>query len=315
MKTLVIHTGGTIGMAQTAHGYAPELGVVEDCLFELHRQGRIQGEFDLVVADPLIDSANASPEDWNWISGKIAERYEEYDAFVMTHGSDTLAFTSSALSFALEGLDKPVIVTGSMLPLKVHNNDGLRNLTDAMNLVYGAEPGVWVQFAGRRLHGTRVRKSHSTAFDAFHDAPIDAPPRHLPGQFRRQIYDRFNIPVLAATPGMCGTIVLYCAERADGIVLRCYGSGTLPEIPEMSEALKLARRRNVPVIAVSQCAEGGIALGTYAAGAVLKEIGVTDGRDATVEAVYTKLMYALSKYGSDHDRHEALATPMCGEFA
>lgn len=302
-------------MVQTAHGYAPELGIVEDCLSDLCRLGRIQGEFDLVVADPLIDSANAWPDDWNWISGKIAERYDAYDAFVMTHGSDTLAFTSSALGFALEGLDKPVILTGSMLPLSVRNNDGLRNLTDAMNAVYDAEPGVWVQFAGRRLHGTRVRKSHSTAFDAFDHARIDAPPRNLPGQFRRQVYDRFNIPVLAATPGMCGSVVRYCAERADGIVLRCYGSGTLPEIPELSEALMQAKERSVPVIAVSQCAEGGIALGTYAAGAVLKESGVIDGRDATVEAIYTKLFYVLSKFGPAHGGYGVLATPLCGEFA
>lgn len=315
MKTLVIHTGGTIGMVQTAHGFAPQLGIVEDCLVELRSLGDIQDNFEVRIADPLIDSGTATPNDWNWIGGKIAENYEDFDAFVVTHGSDTMAFTSCALSYALEGLDKPVVLTGSMLPLTVQNNDGLQNLTDAMNAVHEVPAGVWVQFAGRRLHGTRVRKSHSSAFDAFHDASMDVPARHVSDKFGWQNYRTFNVPVLAFTPGMDGEILEHCAARADGLVLRCYGSGTVPDLPELPPALRLAERRNVPVFATSQCAEGGVALGTYAAGAALLDAGVIDGRDATVEAVYTKLLYALSKSTSDFDLKSTLATPMCGEFA
>ncbi|SLN34209.1 L-asparaginase 1 [Roseovarius albus] len=315
MRTLVIHTGGTIGMVQTAEGYAPQLGIVEDCLVELHSMNKITGDFELVVADPLIDSGKAMPHDWNWIGGTISDHYNDFDAFVVTHGSDTMAFTSCALSYALEGLDKPVILTGSMLPLTVQNNDGLRNLTDAMNAVHDAGAGVWVQFAGRRLHGTRVRKSHSSAFDAFHDAAMDVPARRIVDAFKWQTYSTFNVPVLAFTPGMDGEILEHCAERADGIVLRCYGSGTVPDLPELAPALGLAKKRHVPVIATSQCAEGGVALGTYAAGAALLEAGVIDGRDATVEAVYTKLLYGLSKDSSECDLRSTLAAPICGEFA
>lgn len=302
-------------MVQTQMGYAPELGIVEDCLNELHSQGRIEGQYDLVVSDPLIDSANASPKDWNWITSQIEKNYDNYNAFMITHGTDTLSFTTSALSFALEGLGKPVVVTGSMLPLTVQHNDGLGNLTDAMNAALRAEAGVWVQFAGQLLHGTRVRKSHSTAFDAFHASPTNLPPKRDGDSFRVQQFGEYDIPVLAVAPGMSGSVAEYCAARANGIVLRCYGSGTLPEIPGLYTALELAAKREIPVVAVSQCSEGGISLGTYAAGAILKDAGVIDGRDATVEASYAKLMYALSKFSTPKAQFEFLERSACGEFS
>jgi len=315
MKTLVIHTGGTIGMVQTEQGFAPKAGVVEDCLIELQYQGQIKGRFDLSVAMPLIDSANATPQDWNWIATRIAKHHSDYDAFVVTHGTDTLAYTSSALCFALEGLQKPVILTGAMLPLTEPQNDGRRNLLDAMATARDCAAGVWVQFAGQKLHGTRVRKSHSSAFDAFNASPSSALPIHQAAEFRRHSYGDFNVPVLGATPGMSGCVVQFCAQRADGIVLRCYGSGTLPDSPDLTEALKTAQQRGIPVIAVSQCAEGGISLGTYAAGSLLQEAGVIDGRDATAEAAYAKLQYVLSRHQTPKARRDALAQPLCGEFS
>jgi len=314
MKVLVIHTGGTIGMVQTAHGLAPKKGIVEDHLFKLLRGNRIQYELDITVADPLIDSSSISPDDWNWITYQISVRYEEYDAFLIIHGTDTLAFTSAALCFALEGLEKPVILTGAMLPLAVQKNDGLRNLADALDAIYFATPGVWVQFAGRWLHGARVYKSHSLAFDAFCSSSPNIPPRRIADNFRRHTYQVFNVPVLTMVPGMSDNVSLTAAERADGIVLRCYGSGTLPNIPALSDALKIAQRRDIPVLAISQCIEGGISLGTYAASTLLQETGAIDGRDSTVEAAYTKLLHVLSSATSERGWKDALNTSLCGEF-
>ena len=144
MKLLLIHTGGTIGMAQTKLGLAPMQGVLESALASIPTTAAIT----VLPLMPLIDSANATPSDWNRIAAAIASAHDTHDGFIVTHGTDTLAFTAAALCYALAGLKRPVILTGSMLPLTVANSDGPRNLTDAIAAAQSAPAGVWVQFAG-----------------------------------------------------------------------------------------------------------------------------------------------------------------------
>lgn len=314
MATLVIHTGGTIGMVRTKDGFAPQEGVVEEFLTNLSHEATTPATVDIQPITPLIDSANAAPADWDRIASAIVAAYDRYDAFVVTHGTDTLAYTAAALCFALEGLNKPVVVTGAMLPLTIEGTDGARNLTDALRSANTAPPGVWVQFAGRLLHGARVRKSHSRAFDAFAADPSDTAPVQSGKSLTLHRTGRAQLAVLAVTPGMSDELLAFAAARVDGLVLRCYGSGTAPETLGLSEALRTATTRGVPVVAVSQCPEGGMALGTYAAAAILRRNGVIDGRDMTVEAAYAKLTYVLARSSDPAQRTLWLTQALCGEF-
>ena len=144
MATLLIHTGGTIGMAQTPDGFAPRDGVVEDAVAALVASGKVTGEVDVLRLDPLIDSALATAQDWARIAQTIHQHRGRFDGFVVTHGTDTLAYTAAALCLALPGLAQPVIVTGAMRPLTVADTDGTANLIDALAAARTAPAGVWM---------------------------------------------------------------------------------------------------------------------------------------------------------------------------
>ena len=314
MPIMLIHTGGTIGMDQTPDGFAPKAGVVEAALRDLAGAGAAPVSVDLRTLDPLLDSAEATPSDWNRIARTIHEARDTHDGFVVTHGTDTLAYTAAALCMALPGLARPVIVTGAMLPLTVAGSDGRANLQDALRAAETAGPGVRVQFAGRLMHGARVRKSHSRAFDAFEADGSGIAPVVPAAEARLNTVGGHKVGIFSIAPGPCTDLLAFAVERCDGLVLRCYGSGTAPDIPPLRAALALAREREVPVIAVSQCPEGGIRLGTYAAGRVMRENGVIDGRDMTPETAYAKLHYCLSLHTGYAERQAFLSTCLCGEL-
>lgn len=314
MSILLVHTGGTIGMAQTETGFAPQRGVVEDTVVALQVERSIPARIDIEVLEPLIDSANATPEDWNRIARVIHAHQHSVQGVVVTHGTDTLAYTSAALCFALEGLRIPVVLTGAMLPLTVAGNDGVRNLVDAFRQVEEAAPGVWVQFAGKKLHGARVRKSHSRAFDGFNADPSVIPPIQVAGDPRLHLVGAPAIGILAMAPGMPAALLQTASETCDGLVLRCFGSGTAPDTEGLRIALEIAQSRRIPVVGVSQCPEGGMALGTYAAARILLDHDVVDGRDMTVEAAYAKLAHTLAFAAAPADRRQRLEACLCGEF-
>lgn len=314
MSILLIHTGGTIGMEQTEHGFAPRIGIVEDAVAELTASGQAEGPVEVLRLDPLIDSAQATPDDWRRVARSIHQAAEAHDAFVVTHGTDTLAYTAAALCLSLAGLRKPVIVTGAMLPLTVAGSDGLDNLTAALSAARTAPPGVWVQFGGQLLHGARVRKSHSTAFDAFEAAPSDVPPLLPSRQPALNDVRAHKVGILSVAPGCCVELFAHAAAACDGLVLRCYGSGTAPDTLAMRRALQAAHDRGVPVLAVSQCPEGGMRLGTYAAGKVLQDTGVVDGRDMSPEMAFAKMQFALSLSGDFDSRRDFLGSNQCGEM-
>ncbi len=314
-RILLIHTGGTIGMVRSGDGFTPGKGLVEA---EIGRLTKADTTFSVEIAalEPLIDSANATPADWNRIAETVERQYRDFDGFVVTHGTDTLAYTAAALSLAFLNLEKPVILTGSMLPLGEPETDGARNLADALRAARSADPGVWVQFAGQLMHGARIRKTHSHAFDAFDAVPTDAPPlRHSVRGFGRDTFQCADIAMLPVVPGGAGNLLLHAAQVCDGLILRCFGSGTLPNTPKTEEALRTAEERAIPVLALSQCPEGRIALGTYAAGAMLKKYNAVDGRDMTMEVGYAKMMLAVSLGGNISDKRAFLRTALCGEIS
>lgn len=298
-------------MVQTDNGFAPRKGVVETQVSVFQSQGNVPDGIDIHLLEPLIDSANANPADWTRVAEVIFAHHDQYDGFVVTHGTDTLAYTAAALCFALEGLKKPVIVTGAMLPLSVDGSDGVQNLHDSLCAAERAGEGVWVQFAGQLMHGARTRKSHSTEFDAFRVNEGGSTPVQSGEALVHHAFHKNKVSILAMAPGLPTDLFQYAAEHSDALLLRVYGSGTAPESEGLKQALTQAKTRQIPVLAVSQCPEGGMALGTYAAGAILRDNGVIDGRDMTVEAAYAKLHHALSQTGDPMDR---LHRCLCGEF-
>lgn len=325
MRILLIHTGGTIGMVETEQGFAPREGVLEHAVAKIlsdwseppgsRPDTSVRPEVQIEALTPLVDSAFATPSDWNRIVGEIARARETFDGVVVSHGTDTLAYTTSALCMALVGVDLPVIVTGAMLPLSVAGSDGWRNLEDALRAAQTAAPGVWVQFAGSLMPGGRVRKSHSSALDAFTAVQCEKIPRIDAAEFEAMTVMTGRVAVFSIVPGFCADLLAHLVENCDGLVLRCYGSGTAPDTPGMREALSRARESAVPVVAVSQCSEGGIKLGTYAAGQVMRDTDVIDGRDMTPEMAYVKLQYALSRFDDFAAQRDFLGTCQCGEFS
>ncbi|MQY44204.1 asparaginase [Epibacterium sp. SM1969] len=297
MTICVIHTGGTIGCAATPTGFALCDGLVETALAELAQSGNVQPGYEMVLADPLIDSSQARVADWNWIAGEIASRHDSFDGFVVIHGTDSMAFSAAALAFALEGLEKPVVLTGSMVPLSVEVNDGRGNLVAAMAAAQSATPGVWLQFAGQLLPGTRVQKRHSTAWDAFGADRQDVAPRAAADRFQCHSYAAKRIAVMTMTPGFDPQLLVDL--NADAVILRCLGTGNVPGDAEFVAALQGLKARNMPTLVISQCLEGGIVMGTYSAALPLVQADVIDGRDLTLEAGYAKLMMALSRFETD----------------
>jgi L-asparaginase len=304
----IIHTGGTIAMRAGPDGLAPAGGVLEDGLAALARAGIARGETKVVHLTPAIDSANARFADWNRIAEVIFDGQSRYAGFVVTHGTDTLAYTAAALCFALVGIARPVIVTGSMLPLEAAGTDARQNLGDALLAATRAPAGIWVQFADKLMAGARVRKAHSHARDAFSARDGGATVRS--GTSALLAFGAPEIAVLSMAPNTSPRAFAAALGAVDGAVMRVFGAGTIPNDPAIEEALMDASARGVLMIAVSQCEGGGTALGTYAAGAVMARAGVVDGGQITESAAYAKLAHALAHGGRD-----ALASDLCGEMA
>lgn len=313
-RILLLHTGGTIGMVPSDRGLRPELGVVEAAVARLLAERGHDLEVEILRLAPLIDSANATPADWNRLAAQIVAHADGCDAILITHGTDTLAFTSSALTMALEGVHLPVILTGSMIPLGGQDSDGWANLRDALAATQTADPGVWIQFAGKLLRGPRARKIHSTDPDAFSAMLSDRPPRRDEPALRQHRFGQSRIAVVPVAPGCDMRVVGFAMDHSDGVVLRCYGSGTVPDDPLLAEGLTRAAERGIPVVAVSETLAGGTSLGHYAAGAVLLDHGVIDGRDMTLEAAYAKLALALATVSGRKALSAFIETPLCGEF-
>lgn len=310
MTICIIHTGGTIAMRAGPKGLAPAAGVIEAGIAALARAGIAAGQTELVHLHPAIDSANARFADWNRIAALIAAGQSRYRGFVVTHGTDTLAFTAAALCFALPALSCPVIITGAMLPLEAAGSDGARNLGDALHAAARAAPGVWVQFAGRLMAGARVRKAHSHSLDAFCATGGGVSRRAgLAGDTAYLPYGAPEIGVLTMAPNQSAAAQAAMLGACAGAVLRVFGAGTIPNDAALQRALMAAQARGVLMIAVSQCPDGGVALGSYAAGGGLAAAGVVDGRTITFEAAYAKLAHALAHGGRD-----VLAADLCGEM-
>ncbi len=278
MQLVLIHTGGTIGMAETAAGLAPKQGLVEAAL-----TARLGADTTLVshVFDPLLDSADVGPGHWNEILDVIRSHPEA--AVIVTHGTDTMAFTGAALSQALAGEERRVILCGSMHPLGA-GGDAEGNLSLAVDAARSGPPGVFLAFAGKLLEADGLVKHDSHKVDAFRAQPQEKPgiPRHRRFAVRR-------LAILTLSPSIPAAMVEATLAHLDGAVLRVFGSGTAMADPALLTVLADAVSAGKTLRAVSQCESGGLTPGAYAAGAGLWSTGIADGGTQTPEAALIHL--------------------------
>lgn len=334
-RLLILHTGGTIGMQPSPRGYVPAAGFTDRLVRYLNGQAPdTLPACRIIELAPLIDSADIAPADWNRLVAALAEHWHEYDAFIVLHGTDTLAYTASALSFMLGPLDKPVVLTGAQIPFGESRSDAVNNLSTA--LVMAADPAVprevCIAFHGRLLRGNRARKVRSQGFDAFDspDAPrlgeaginlsLDAHRALPPGtpDFTQRHFASGAVAMLPVHPGL--SISLLDAVLADpalkGLVLLTYGVGNPPSLDgALIDRLTRAGQAGIAILNVSQCQQGRVVQGAYATGAAMHAAGVIAGQDLTPEAALTKLQVLIADGLQGEALRSALATPLRGEMA
>ena len=304
-------------MTRSERGYVPQEGYLKNMLkgiSDLYVEGMPKYEFHEL--SPLLDSSNMAVAEWNRIGEKIAELYDDYDGFVILHGTDTMAYTASSLSFMLENLSKPVILTGSQIPLCEVRSDGRDNLiTSVIIAASGKVCEVCLYFGGKLLRGNRATKMSADgllAFDSPNLTPLaeaginirylpTPPPPKAEGEFSFSRFSEVPIGVLKVFPGINFSLFdAVMTEKLRGVVLETFGAGNIPgEGNALLPIIRSAFAAGAVITVCSQCPQGTVSLGAYAASSQLVEAGAVSGFDMTTEAAIAKLYYLFSK---DYDK-------------
>jgi L-asparaginase len=337
-KVLLIYTGGTIGM-----GKNPLTGALDPLDFNhlvesMPELKLVKTDIDVYQFNPPIDSSDMQPNKWAQLVRIIHQNYDDYDGFVILHGTDTMAYTASALSFMLENLTKPVILTGSQLPIGQLRTDGKENLITSIELASATDeegrakvPEVCIYFSGHLLRGNRSTKINADGFNAFDtfnyphlcEAGINFTYHEhhiLHPKFDHPMVPHYslnsNIVILSLFPGIQESIIRQVISLTElrGIVMRTFGSGNAPQQPWLLRLLKEASMRGVVVVNISQCVAGTVAMSRYDTGYQLKDTGVISGNDSTVEAAVTKLMCLLARYADSNTVRNLMSRSLAGEI-
>ena len=352
-KVLLIYTGGTIGMNQNPLTGALEPFDFEHLLSRVPELAQFQTEIATYQFNPPIDSSDMSPRLWTELAHIIADHYDEYDGFVVLHGTDTMAYTASALSFMLENLTKPVILTGSQLPIGQLRTDGKENLITSIEIAAARRedgtamvPEVGIYFNGHLMRGNRTTKQSADEFNAFesfnyphladagveityHDEFILKPQlgehsetlatsgTQESSNFNPQFRLDNNVIIFSLFPGIREDLIrhIIATPNLRAIVMRTFGSGNAPQSPWLINALREGYRRGKVIINISQCLQGCVQMGRYDTGYQLQEAGVVSGYDGTVEAAVTKLMYLQAKYEDPEQVRQMMRQSLRGEIS
>lgn len=337
---LLVYTGGTIGMKEDPVLQALTPFDFSQILDEVPELGKFAYKIDTHTFNPLIDSSDVEPAHWVALVNLINEKYDEYDGFVILHGTDTMAYSASTLSFMIDGLTKPVIFTGSQLPIGTPRTDGKENLISSVEIAAAKDenghalvPEVCICFDNVLIRGNRSRKFNSDNFRAFRSE--DYPPLAEAGisiryndslirkpecwearpKFHTKLDTRVSILKIhpGITPGMVRDILLGNDTRA--VIIETYGAGNAPSKEWFISIVREASERGKILLNVTQCVAGRVNMDLYATGKSLKAAGVMNGYDSTTESALGKLFYLLGIYETNSDVKARLEMDLRGEIS
>lgn len=316
-KVLLIYTGGTVGMVQDEKTGVLKPFSLESIIDYIPELSRFGFRIDGYTFEPPIDSSNMKPEIWIQLADIIGKNYTEYDGFVVLHGSDTMAYTASALSFLLENLGKPVILTGSQLPVNVLRSDARENLVTSIEIAAAKEngkpkvPEVCIYFEYRLYRGNRTYKHNAENFEAFNSSnypELATAGVHIkyneqfiakPSSKKIIIHRSLdtNIAVVKLFPGINPLVMesIFNTKGLKAVVLETYGTGNAPTAKAFLQPIATAIKKGIIVLNVTQCRAGAVQQGRYETSTELKKTGVIGGNDMTTETALTKLMFLFGE--------------------